>query len=234
MITWLFGDIGAFKDNYRFLDSHILEQRCNDPIRIIPSIELTGSGSRSGPLRPKKLKPSVRKRLLELLREGQPKEIICAEFQVTVSTVNKLLRTEHEVLASRRKRERDQAVALNRSLWCSLRYRFPDENATSLRAREPKTYAWLYRNDRDWLRLEAIHIPSSNRNFVPLKDWEARDDRLCCLIEEAVRAELACDPATISIPKLFELVPKLASSLEKRNRYPRTRRLLNSLRGMVR
>lgn len=66
--------------------------------------------------------------------------------------------------------------------WCELREKYPDEGTSALRRRVPAAYAFLYRNERDWLN---AHKSTSTRVAAPTYrvDWTERDEKL---LNEAV------------------------------------------------
>jgi hypothetical protein len=61
-----------------------------------------------------------------------------------------------------------------RAAWTGGRAAAPDLTRQQIRRRIPAVYAWLYRNDRDWLNLQ---LPSASRHKPnkPLLDWRTID-----------------------------------------------------------
>ncbi|KMT56619.1 hypothetical protein ACR52_06185 [Pseudomonas fildesensis] len=223
MLTWLFGDLPSFVQCYevssRQLATPVLrDDNIQQPRDLVP-IDIT-----RGPPRPKRLKPRLRAVLLRRLAEGVAKRVICDEFQITISTVNKLLRSEPGVQASWSSRQIDLSQALHRSRWSDLRQRFPSLSLTDLRKKCPSLYAWLYRNDRKWLDVQTVQISKPCRSRPARVDWESRDDSLLRELRvELIRAFGADHDMHLKQSQIFALMPRLAQSLERRDRYPRTR-----------
>lgn len=93
--------------------------------------------------------------------------------------------------ASTRKAKSKQAAA--RQLWAQAIRRWPDLGVTKLRRMKAKTYAWLYRHDREWLRQ---HSPRSSQSRSPVArvDWHQRDIDLAGRVAQAHLAVIARQP----------------------------------------
>lgn len=223
MLTWLFGDLESFVQCYevsfrQLATPALRDDNIQQPGDLVPIVVSRG------PPRPKRLKPQLRAVLLRRLAEGVAKRLICDEFQITISTVNKLLRSEPGVQASWSSRQIALSQAHHRSRWFDLRQQFPSLSLTELRKKCPSLYVWLYRNDRKWLNVQTAQMPKPCRRRPARVDWESRDD---CLLHE-LRAELirkygADQDMHLRQSQIFALMPRLAQSLERRDRYPRTR-----------
>lgn len=230
MITWLFDDLTSFVDSHDAISKEdarsLRNDRFEDPKCDQPLVRRGGSGT----LRPKKLRPAIREQLLDGLRAGKSKQLICARFGVTVSTVNKIMRAEPDVHADWRARQDACSLSAYRGGWLSLRHRFPSESVSVLRAFSPATYAWLYRNDRDWLQLEVQQMPKAIRLGRGKVDWSRRDDLLCSEIAQKVSSHCEYRPSSaLTRSQLLAIIPRLSNCLEKRDRYPKARRYLASI-----
>src|SRR5690606_3390334 len=105
----------------------------------------------SVPRRPKLLKDEVRSQAITMLRSGADKMEVALQAGISVQTVTRLLLTEVD-LHQQWKDTRFQAQrAKHRSTWRSLVEACGAAGSKILRAMEPVAYAWLYRNDHDWL-----------------------------------------------------------------------------------
>lgn len=99
MIMWLFEDLHSFRKCYEYMAAQVRD--------LVPQVNLgisadTETDRCAAPIsaincRPKKLKQPIRSALVERLATGAPKQLICSEFQLTISTVNKFLRAEPQV-----------------------------------------------------------------------------------------------------------------------------------------
>jgi hypothetical protein len=176
------------------------------------------------------LKPDIRNNILERLRRGEPKGDICEIFGITISTVNKLLRSEPEVRRSWIEQSLRTNVEKYRFLWNAAVATDPSRTPKDLRALAPCAYAWLYRNDRKWLLSQTRELPSGRRGNNSLVDWAKRDDELLTQVSQTL-SDLGgvCWDRKVSRRALFLACSTLAGALEKYDRYPRTRALLKSM-----
>jgi Tn7-like transposition protein D/TniQ len=64
-----------------------------------------------------------------------------------------------------------------KNTWLHLQGKNPNKSKTELRKMAPEVFAFLYRNDRDWLN---THSPLKKRTLTPNKrvDWKERDKEL--------------------------------------------------------
>jgi Tn7-like transposition protein D/TniQ len=76
-------------------------------------------------------------------------------------------------------KQRDQAksLQLHQQAWAELRGKHPTAGTKELRSKTPALYAWLYRNDRLWLKKHqpSRRKPPITRVYV---DWAKRDEEL--------------------------------------------------------
>lgn len=231
MITWLFGDLTNFMSRYQATSCSSSDGPQSIDAMPNCSTQVTSRLKPPGSPRPKKLKPTVRSLLIDRLRAGATKQAVCEEFDVTVSTINKILRAKSEVQAEWSRCRLQVLQAYHRAAWAKVCGDFPNEGVKALRARCTASYAWLYRNDRAWLSTQVARIPKAigKRRVV---DWDQRDDDLCRKVSEAVFTRYGTDQGLrLETSQLYLLVPTLPSALQKAQRYPKTRSYLCALRG---
>lgn len=135
--------------------------------------------------RPKSLKEPVRRHLVKALSKGEDKQTTAQRFGLSVQTITRLLLTEpglHQTwLAARFLKEQTRC----RSAWTRVMASMPSASCVLWRRLEPAAYAWLYRNDRAWLQ-EAIAKRPQPASITPTRrDWTARDQSLCQLVQKA-------------------------------------------------
>lgn len=85
-----------------------------------------------------------------------------------------------------------------RSAWENELAMAPNSTRQQLRRRIPAVYAWLYRNDRDWLNTQ---LPSGFRHNrrKPRKDWQSIDTSMAqTLRQEAARLRQLSPPQQIT------------------------------------
>lgn len=233
VISWLYGSVGSFIKAYdRAAGRQPAQGRpaeCNgavfqacEPLRRDPSCATPRKH------KPKVLKPLIRNDILRRLRRGAPKSDICAEFRITISTVNKLLRSEPDVRRSWMEKSLTARMKKHRAQWIAATAADPNRTPQEIRALAPSVYAWLYRNDREWLLSQTRELPSGRRGNNSLVDWAKRDDALLAQVSRTV-GELGASSLEISRRSLLLACPTLGSALEKHGRYPHTRAFLKSL-----
>lgn len=231
-ITWLYGSIRSFVTAY---DQAVGRQAEEGRATVGAGQSNAGNGCLSrgrahvptAKHKPKVLKPPIRADILDRLNRGESKSSVCTAFGITVSTVNKLLRSEPEVhkswLCQCLMAKRDD----HRSQWITATALAPDCSPKDTRARVPRVYAWLYRNDREWLLSQTRALPSGRRGNHSRIDWSGRDEALLTQVSQALSElrKTSSDRRDIR-QSLFLACPTLASALEKDGRYARTRAFL--------
>ncbi|MHC8397837.1 TnsD family Tn7-like transposition protein [Pseudomonas sp. LB3P93] len=120
----------------------------------------------------------MRLSILERLSNGEDKQAVCTSFKVTISTINKLLRSEphiRELWMAQRKSSNTNAY---RQAWLSAMESYPDFGVKRVRSYIPHAYIWLYRNDQLWLNSQIEQLPSDRRGNHSNIDWLKRDAEL--------------------------------------------------------
>jgi hypothetical protein len=116
-----------------------------------------------------------------------------------------------------------------RAEWLKLCHQFPSKRTTQLRCLIPACYTFLFRHDRDWLRL---HSPpkSSSRAAISRVNWDERDSRIAEKLPCAKAALLAEKgrPKRISLAALGRKLQALALIQHHLSKLPRTSALLPS------
>jgi Tn7-like transposition protein D len=185
--------------------------------------------------RPKLLAETVRNQLIASLKKGIDKHIAAEQFQVSVQTITTTLRTEVGLHNSWQQARFVKAQKNARTLWQKAARTLSQPTAKSLRAKEPSVFAWLYRNDREWLTDFANSKLSLavKTNRTPI-DWQHRDVELVARVKQATIHWLdALQGERLTISKLCELVPGLKSKLSSRKRLPLTDEFLRSVTNQL-
>ncbi|WP_313054397.1 TnsD family Tn7-like transposition protein [Pseudomonas lopnurensis] len=235
MINWLFGKVRDFIDAYDRVKAEKAEKRSvlfgrvDQYFQFKESTETTESLPHK--LKPKVLKPHIRAEILRLLRKGAPKKLICSEFKLTISTVNKLLRSEPLVKKAWTESTHNKILLKNRSEWKSMIKKHPNSSAKLVRSENPKLYAWLYRNDKSWLLKETERLPTGRTGNNSKVDWALRDEALeALLITKLNEDSCSIRSNKVSNKDIYKLAPELSICLKSRNQYPRTRALLQKVK----
>lgn len=178
--------------------------------------------------RAKVLKRDLLPRLVEDLRAGVGKTEAAHRHAVSVQVVTRLLRSEVGLQdawhAARFQLDQERA----RATWLALIADSPGVGVTALRRQQPWAYAWLYRNDRDWLseRTRSIRLPRMS-GALGRVDWDSRDT---VLSKQVLR--VAADIATgtqdgrVALWQIYQAIPELKAKLGALDRLPLTRAAL--------
>jgi hypothetical protein len=232
LISWLFGRLESFVDVYQQLEKRRETLKVRNPhwLELAKTIDRqTPKAERKiGSPRPKKIFNDLKEKILYALMTGATKKEVCSNFNISISTVNRLLRlnptAEKSIINKVYFNKREE----QRNAWKAIVDQNPDANAKVIKNLIPGVYAWLYRNDRSWLFSQTSSLPSGRRGNYITVDWDARDENFCALIKQALTM-----PSTgfkkVRKRDLYQLVPNLFSSLENRSRYPKTRKLLTEI-----
>ncbi len=181
--------------------------------------------------RAKVLKRDLLPRLVEDLRAGVGKTEAAHRHGLSVQAITRLLRSEVGLQDAwhTARFQLDQERA--RATWLALIAESPGVGVTALRRQQPWAYAWLYRNDRDWLgeRTRSIRLPRTS-GAVGRVDWDSRDT---VLSNQVLR--VAADIATgtqdgrVALWQIYQAIPELKAKLGALDRLPLTRAAIASV-----
>lgn len=186
--------------------------------------------------RPKSLGRADRARALSALRHGADKSAVAKRHSMSRSAVEVMLHTEpglYEAWSSVRQR---LELGRRRRQWLTQLKANPGLPVKQLRGLWPATYAWLYRNDREWLieqRQSAVRPKSNNAASI---DWQERDRLLAAAVETRCSPLLQGNRSlrasrSIALWEIYQLVPELKAKLRQLGRMPDTRAAVERLRG---
>lgn len=233
LIDWLFDDLRSFLEAYKVEVARSAQKVESTPSRA-PDRRVSLSSSEApakNALRPKRLKGQLREDLLSKLAEGVSKQVLCEEFQITVSTINKLLRAHPATYAAALKARHRREIDEHRSQWQNLHGLYPELGVQALRNTMPPLYAWLYRNDKDWLIAEAQTFSKPAHVNKPHVDWEARDYRLLSMLRTAFESIALPQRGAVTMAQLCAMIPMLSTCLENRDQYHESRAYLSTVLG---
>lgn len=178
--------------------------------------------------RPKILKGERRSLLIASLRCGMDKGVAAQTYGISIVTVTQVLRSEiglHEAWKQcRKERERTKA----REGWCMLLAEHGNIGIKLLRSLNPAVYAWLYRNDWQWLQQ---NLPDRGAGKCSVGGariaWDQRDIALSTAVEAAALAISSINGrSTIRLWQLYQQVPELKAKLSVLDRLPLTQRVI--------
>ncbi|AVJ25412.1 MULTISPECIES: TnsD family Tn7-like transposition protein [Pseudomonas] len=231
LIDWLFDDLRSFLKAYDAEVARLVQRVASTPSRKPDeqvSLSNAAAPTKNTP-RPKRLKGQLKEVLLSKLGKGIPKQKLCKELEISVSTINRLLRANPVTNALAIEARNSRELAEHRAQWQYLHNLHPELGVQALRNTIPSIYAWLYRNDKAWLMAkEQTFVKPAKVEKHPI-DWEARDSRLLSMIRTAYEAITGLQRGPVTTTELYARVPMLSSCLENRNRYPASRAFLSTV-----
>lgn len=231
LIDWLFDDLRSFLKAYDAEVARLVQRVASTTSRKPDkqvSLSNAAAPTKNTP-RPKRLKGELKEVLLSKLGKGIPKQKLCEELEISISTINRLLRANPVTNALAIEARNSRELAEHRAQWRYLHNLHPELGVQALRNIIPSIYAWLYRNDKAWLMAkEQTFVKPAKVEKHPV-DWEARDSRLLSMIRMAYEAITGLQRGPVTTTELYARVPMLSSCLENRNRYPASRAFLSTV-----
>ncbi|WP_433861739.1 TnsD family Tn7-like transposition protein [Pseudomonas thivervalensis] len=232
LISWLFGRLELFLDAYKQLikRQEIPKVRNLKSLRLSQTIDerIPKAERKMGAPRPKKIFNDLKIEILNALLNGSTKKETCSSFNISTCTVNRLLRLNPDVKKKFINKSYLNKLDEKKTIWSATVRNYPGASAKTIKNLAPDIYAWLYRNDRSWLFSQTAALPSGRCGNHVTIDWDARDENFCSLINQLLTTA-SSDLKKVRKCDLYQLVPNLFSSLEKRSRYPKTRKLLTEI-----
>ncbi|WP_244885455.1 TnsD family Tn7-like transposition protein [Herbaspirillum chlorophenolicum] len=138
-------------------------------------------------VRPKKIRPEVTQEIMRELFNGKTAEEISQLLNISPASIHRIRAVEAPVLRKIADIHKEKRRSVSRSAWLSLLRR--DQDIGKARASHQGLYAWLYRNDLEWL-LSANSNYARKRVVQPRLDWGARDHELCLIAAKYVGQKL--------------------------------------------
>jgi hypothetical protein len=178
----------------------------------------------STPRRAKHLKADIRMALIALLRSGASKAQAAESAKVSQTTITTVLRTEVGLHDAWKQAQFTNTQCSMRTKWECVITTNPLSGVKAARMSEPAIYAWLYRNDRDWLTAQTVAMVKAARNPQARVDWDKRDRNLADQVRRvALRLFEAKPDGRIKLFELYQQLPELKAKLFKLDRLPLTR-----------
>lgn len=178
--------------------------------------------------RAKLLKPDLLAKVIKALYRGADKEKVAQQFDISVSTVTRILRTEIGLQCRWHEVRDAKARTRARKNWLNVLRNNPNTSLKTIRLLEPAAYAWLYRNDKAWLAQQASEVAQTARKGNHSKvDWNKRDSILAQKIEVAALYISNQNPGQpIKLWAIYQQVPELKAKLSKIENFPLTSQAL--------
>lgn len=180
--------------------------------------------SRRPKIRREKLEPAI----LKDASDGLTIAELVVKYNVPRSHLYRVIRAHPSAASARRMRNRDARIKECRNDWLRIVESTPRATQREVRQLCPATFAYLYRNDRQWLHESLPLRPTRQRSSAVRVDWIARDKEYEGRVKKAaslVRV-LPGKPVRVTQTKLAKCA-EIAPTFEKYHfRLPLTKRAL--------
>ena len=180
--------------------------------------------------RPSILRGDVRDRVVAALARGAEKTEAARLGEISIVSVTRLLRTEVGLRERWRSARFLAAQTEARTRWFDVVNKNPRSGPKAARLLEPAAYAWLYRNDLDWLKAAVAHMDRLTREIGTRVDWDARDRGLSQEVRRVALALVTGAPAAkLRLWHLYQAIPELKAKLSRLDRLPLTAEAIQSV-----
>ena len=178
------------------------------------------------PRRAKLLKAEIRGRAIAALEGGAEKLCVATDAQVSVGTITHLLRSEPGLrdkwhAAIYRARRNVARVA-----WTAALTKAGDSGVKVARSLASADFAWLYRNDREWLSGQRDKTTAVRSRYCA--QWSHRDEGACFEVLAAIREIPAGLGSRGRREALIQMSPLLERFKGKLDKMPLTRDIVAS------
>ncbi len=184
--------------------------------------------------RPKILKAGIQDALSRDLAQGMDKATAGITHGVSIQAVTRFLLTEpglHQSWQDAIFRNRQTKARVG---WAAALATYGDLGTNWIRAQDPSIYAWLYRNDRVWLK---ANLPQAvARSAVTHRvAWDQRDLAFSASVEQVLEKLKNIQPhKPLQLWQIYQAMPQLKPKLSVLEKLPLTRRVIERGLGRVR
>lgn len=173
--------------------------------------------------RPSLLKDEVKDRMTSALRRGASKSDVASMGAVSIGSVTRLLRTEIGLREAWMAARKSEAQRHARKTWCMLITANPNSGVNAVRLLRPDIYAWLYRNDREWMLAQAQGLSVQREHGGSRVDWDVRDRDLVTQISEvAMKLASEAPGRRLKLWQIYQRLPELKAKLGHLDQLPLT------------
>lgn len=180
--------------------------------------------------RPKKLKADIRTKVESALRAGHDKAQIAEEFDISITSVTRVLLTTPGLQYEWHEEKYKQRGHIARQTWSDILQRYSFLGIKILRKLEPAAYAWLYRNDRDWLNNCLVNVPTRVLTNHAEKRIEKTDQRIADTVRR-IAAQNVNQVWTLS--ELKRAIPSLRKVIINPGQWPCASQALRQILQLV-
>ena len=181
------------------------------------------------PTRPSKMTPEIRDQMIRALKNGDDKKVIAVTYDISITTVTKLLSTEIGLSEAWHQARFRKAQESHRQAWQAVITNNPNLGVKAVRVLEPAAFMWLYRHNREWLTEESAKLSKAPRQNHSNVDWDARDEALAQQVKEVALEIFEKNPyKRILLWMIYQRLPELKAKLAKLERLPLTKSAITS------
>lgn len=137
--------------------------------------------------RPRRSQRSAKACLVAQLGRGLSVAQAARGSGLSLSTAYRALAERPDLRQDREESRKAEVLRRHRDAWLSLASAHPEWGPKRTRQAAPATFAWLYRNDRDWLQTHRPRGGPATRGPARV-DWSQRDAELADSLEQRLRA----------------------------------------------
>lgn len=114
--------------------------------------------------------------------------------------------------------------------WLSLVLGNPDKSKTELRNIDLATYAWLYKNNKEWLDKNSPVIKKETNSYSVV-DWKKRDEEVLRLIKNSIEYEFNPyeKPSRITISYISRIINRPLNYYLSTGKVPKVKKYVDSI-----
>lgn len=114
--------------------------------------------------------------------------------------------------------------------WSNLVLENPDKSKTELRYLDESTYAWLYKNDKEWLDENSPLKHRESKSYSNV-DWKKRDEEVLNLIKDSNICNFDSNekPIQITVSYISRIINRPLMYYLSTNKIPNTKKYLDSI-----
>ncbi|NRG44285.1 TniQ family protein [Bacillus sp. CRN 9] len=171
------------------------------------------------------------KELQSLLGENLSYREIARRLNVDVGTViNYRNGKKNKTISKEESHSKKAVLEQKRQIWIRLQQEKPDLSKTEMRNQDSSTYAFLYRNDREWLNNHSPKLRKTNSENRKV-DWEKRDQEVLKNVHRSIKdiQNKTGRPKRITIKSIGDVIGERALLEQHLDKMPSTKMYIDTV-----
>lgn len=170
--------------------------------------------------RPKKIDDQQWQSICSMLREGRDKAMVSQIHEVAVSTVTRVLRSVPNLQQEWHLVRFELARVKARQSFMEISVLLGSLGVKAIRRMVPGAYAWLYRNDRQWLsdQCDKYRLRAANYSSQRIENADRSLSSTVC----KVAVDIATRSGHLTFAQLKQVVPALGKVTQDPSSWPQT------------